>query len=157
MNIWTHQNGGILVVSKVVYIYLHQLSRLITASSPNTFLQAARINCSIKLVPAFEHCGHPRPFNKAFPLEKLFEAIRNKSTIRIKSNTTIDSYGFCLSALLSNAEFANRVIVIKDSNTLSTILYLSDRLYSETMLYKKLLQEIAYRRRIRFNFSVVKD
>lgn len=25
------------------------------------------------------------------------------------------------------------------------------------MLYKKLLQEIAYRRRIRFNFSVVKD
>ena len=50
-------------------------------------------------------------------VEELFDAIRSRSIIRVKSNTTIDAYGFCLSALLSNAEFANKVIVIKDNNT----------------------------------------
>ena len=50
-------------------------------------------------------------------IEELLEAVRSKSIIRVKSNTTIDSYGFCLSALLSNAEFANKIIVIKDNNT----------------------------------------
>lgn len=49
-------------------------------------------------------------------IDKLF-AIWDNSIIRIKADTTIDAYGFCLSAILKDHFLSNTVIVINDSLT----------------------------------------
>lgn len=40
-----------------------------------------------------------------------------ESTLRVKADTTIDSFGFCLSVILKNEDLANTVIVIDNQTT----------------------------------------
>lgn len=47
----------------------------------------------------------------------LFNKINDNLIIRVKSNITIDAFGFCLAALLTNNELSQKIIVIKDKNT----------------------------------------
>ena len=46
-----------------------------------------------------------------------FQDKLNQKMCRIKADTFLDAYGFCLSVLMQNAETANRVIVINNEDT----------------------------------------
>lgn len=69
---------------------------------------------SSKSSPAFSHSL----FLEGRDVEaKNFLETLDSSIIRVKADTTIDSFGFCLSVILKNEDLANTVIVINNQTT----------------------------------------
>lgn len=69
---------------------------------------------SSKSSPAFSHSLFLE--GRDVEAKNFLEAL-DSSIIRVKADTTIDSFGFCLSVILKNEDLANTVIVINNQTT----------------------------------------
>lgn len=69
---------------------------------------------SSKSSPAFSHSLFIE--GRDVEAKNFLEAL-DSSIIRVKADTTIDSFGFCLSVILKNEDLANTVIVINNQTT----------------------------------------
>jgi len=46
-----------------------------------------------------------------------FQNSLHKKVCRVKSDTFVDAYGFCLAALIQNPEINNNIVVVKNEKT----------------------------------------
>lgn len=54
-------------------------------------------------------------------IQKFLDSIKEKRIVKVKSKTSMDSYGFCLSSFMLSDEWKNSVIVVHDINTYKRI------------------------------------